>query len=206
MPPSFTRFSATVRPEGAFTVLAVARRLSAAGKDVIELEIGDSPFPSPDCAVEAGIQAIRDGRTRYGPSAGLPEFRAAAAAYVNAEHGFSVSAENVVAGPGAKTFEQLFCEAFLEPDDGVLVFSPYFPTYPANIARRGARMVLSNLRAARAFRPDLDDVRLRSEFNAEFTSHRAGSRDETRFGQVDWPRLLLGSPCTRIGRRSGVLF
>ena len=159
MPPSFTRFSATVRPEGAFTVLAVARRLSAAGKDVIELEIGDSPFPSPDCAVEAGIQAIRDGRTRYGPSAGLPEFRAAAAAYVNAEHGLSVSAENVVAGPGAKTFEQLFCEAFLEPDDGVLVFSPYFPTYPANIARRGARMVLSNLRAARAFRPDLDDVR-----------------------------------------------
>ncbi len=159
MPPSFTRFSATVRPEGAFTVLAVARRLSAAGKYVIELEIGDSPFPSPDCAVEAGIQAIRDGRTRYGPSAGLPEFREAAAAYVNAEHGLSVSAENVVAGPGAKTFEQLFCEAFLEPDDGVLVFSPYFPTYPANIARRGARMVLSNLRAARVFRPDLDDVR-----------------------------------------------
>ncbi|HIE93816.1 MAG TPA: aminotransferase class I/II-fold pyridoxal phosphate-dependent enzyme [Acidobacteria bacterium] len=159
MPPSFTRFSATVRPEGAFTVLAMARRLSASGKDVIELEIGDSPFPSPDCAVEAGIQAIRDGRTTYGPSAGLPEFRAAAAAYVNAEHGLSVSAENVVAGPGAKTFEQLFCEAFLEPDDGVLVFSPYFPTYPANIARRGARMVLSSLRAARAFRPDLDDVR-----------------------------------------------
>jgi aspartate aminotransferase len=159
MPPSFTRFSATVQPEGAFAVLAVARRLLAAGKDVIELEIGDSPFPSPSRAVEAGIQAIRDGRTTYGPSAGLPEFRAAAAAYVNEEHGLAVSADNVVAGPGGKTFEQLFCEAFLEPGDGVLVFSPHFPTYPANIARRGARIVLASLRAARAFRPDLDDVR-----------------------------------------------
>ena len=159
MPPSYTRFSATVQPEGAFTVLAVARQLSAGGKEVIELEIGDSPFASPDSAIEAGIQAIRDGRTTYGPSIGLPEFRAAAANYVNEEHGISVTADHVVAGPGAKTFEQLFCEAFLEPDDGVLVFSPYFTTYAANIARRGGRMVLSSLKAAQAFRPNLDDVR-----------------------------------------------
>ena len=159
MSPSFTRFSLSVQPEGAFTVLAAARQLAAAGKDVIELEIGDSPYASPDGAIEAGIQAIRDGRTSYGPSVGLPEFRAAVADYVNEEHGFSVAAEHVVAGPGAKTFEQLFCEAFLEADDGVLVFSPHFPTYAANIARRGARMVLSSLRATDAFRPSLDDVR-----------------------------------------------
>ena len=159
MPPSFTRFSSTVQPEGAFTVLAAARRVAAAGKDVIELEIGDSPFASPDAAVDAGVEAIRAGRTTYGPSGGLPELRAAAAAYVNEEHGLSVTADHVIAGPGAKTFEQLFCDAFVEPDDGVLVFSPYFPTYAANIRRREARMVLSNLQASRAFRPNLDDVR-----------------------------------------------
>ena len=159
MPPSFTRFSSTVQPEGAFTVLAAARRVAAAGKDVIELEIGDSPFPSPEAAVDAGAGALRAGRTTYGPSAGLPEFRAAAADYVNREHGLSVTADHVIAGPGAKTFEQLFCDTFVERGDGVLVFSPYFPTYAANIQRREARMVLSNLRASRAFRPDLDDVR-----------------------------------------------
>ena len=159
MPPSFTRFSTSIQPEGAFTVLAVARQLMATGKEVVELEIGDSPFATPDGAVEAGIQAIREGRTSYGPSVGLPEFREAAAAYVSEEHGLAVTAEHVVAGPGAKTFEQLFCEAFLEPDDGVLVFSPYFPTYAANIARRGARMVLSSLRASHTFRPELGDVR-----------------------------------------------
>ena len=54
--PSYTRFLSTVQPEGAFTVLAVARRLAAAGKDVIELEIGDSPFEMPPNAAEAGIQ------------------------------------------------------------------------------------------------------------------------------------------------------
>ena len=103
MPASFSNFASSVTAETAFTVLAAAKRLIAAGKDVIELEIGDSPFPTPEAAVEAGIQAIRAGRTHYGPSVGIPEFREAAADYVNREYGLSVAADNIIAGPGAKT-------------------------------------------------------------------------------------------------------
>ncbi|MFP6613502.1 MAG: aminotransferase class I/II-fold pyridoxal phosphate-dependent enzyme, partial [Pirellulales bacterium] len=158
MPVKFSDFASSVTVETAFTVLAIAKQLAAAGKDVIELEIGDSPFPTTVAARDVGIQAIQDDRCHYGPSSGLPEFRAEAAAYVNREYGLEVTAENIVAGPGAKNFEQLFCEAFLNPGDGVLVFSPYFPTYPPNIARRGARICLSSLKQSRAFRPNLDDV------------------------------------------------
>jgi aspartate aminotransferase len=170
MAASFSRFAASVKAETAFTVLAVAKRLIASGKDVIELEIGDSPFSTPPVVVEAGIQAIRAGRTHYGPSLGIPEFREAAAEYVNREYGLAVAADNIVAGPGAKNFEQLFCEAFLNPGDGVLVFSPHFPTYPPNIERRGARVVLSPLKHAHDFRPNLDDVQ---RFLAEDPSPKA---------------------------------
>lgn len=155
---SFSKFASSVSTETAFDVLARARQLQAEGKDVIELEIGDSPFPTASSAAAAGIEAIQSDRCHYGPSNGLPEFREAAAAFVNREYGLSVAAENVVAGPGAKTFETLFCEAVVDPGDGVLVFSPYFPTYAPNIARRGARMVLSDLKQEREFRPNLDDV------------------------------------------------
>ena len=55
---SFSRFALEVKPEGAFEVLALAKTLIAAGKDVIELEIGDSPYPAPSAAVAAGIAAI----------------------------------------------------------------------------------------------------------------------------------------------------
>ena len=154
----FSQFASSVGVESAFSVLAIAKRLIAAGKDVIELEIGDSPFPTPPKAIEAGVQAIRDGHSRYGPSLGIPEFRKAAAEYVNREYGLSVTGDHVVAGPGAKNFEQLFCEAFLNPGDGVLVFSPHFPTYPPNIFRRNARMVISELKASNDFRPSLADV------------------------------------------------
>ncbi len=155
---SFSNFARSIRTETAFDVLAAARRWKARGKDVIELEIGDSPFPSSTSAVEAGIAAIRNDHCHYGPSAGLPEFREAAAEYLREEYQLPVTAENMVAGPGAKTFEQLFCEAFLNPGDRVLVFSPHFPTYPPNIARRGAVMELSRLEQSHDFRPNLADV------------------------------------------------
>ena len=122
--PTFAPFALGLTAETAFDVLAVAKRLKAGGKDVVELQIGDSPFPSTESARSAGKHAIDSGQTRYGPSAGLPEFREAAAKAVRDEFGIPAAAENVVVAPGAKPFEQFFCEAFLEPGDGVMVFEP----------------------------------------------------------------------------------
>jgi aspartate aminotransferase len=156
--PTLSTFARSLSAETAFDVLAVARRLKAAGKDVIELQIGDSPFPSTRAARAAGVKAIEEGHTHYCPSPGLPSFREAVARNYQKEFGVRVGPENVVVGPGAKVFEQFFCEAFLDPGDEVLVFSPHFPTYGPNIERRGARAVCSPLRSQNQFRPDLGDV------------------------------------------------
>lgn len=156
--PLLSRFARGLNTETAFDVLAIARALKATGKDVIELQIGDSPFPSTASALSAGKAAIDAGATHYCPSPGLPEFRTAAAKLVEREFGIPAKAENVVAGPGAKVFETYFCEAFLEQDDAVLVFGPAFPTYEPNITRRGARMVISELKQDQQFRPNLDDI------------------------------------------------
>jgi aspartate aminotransferase len=155
---TFSTFARGLTAETAFDVLAVAKRLKAAGKDVIELQIGDSPFPSTRHSVAAGLRAIESGATHYCASQGLPEFRETIARNYQREFGVRIGPENVIVGPGAKVFEQFFCEAFLDPGDAVLVFTPHFPTYEPNIARRGARAVLSPLRASNQFRPDLNDV------------------------------------------------
>ena len=151
-------FAKSLMAETAFTVLAIAKELQATGKDVVELEIGDSPFNTSPAAKAAGIEAIESDHSRYCASPGLPELRAAAARYVRDEFGIPAEGENVVIGSGAKVFEQFFCEAFLNPGDGVLVFSPYFPTYVPNILRRGARPVFAPLRQANDFRPDLTEI------------------------------------------------
>jgi len=155
---TLSQFARDITVETAFTVLARAKQLAAEGKEIVELEIGDSPFPSTPAAKQAGLAAINDDQSHYCPSAGLPEMRRAASEFVNHEYGLKTTASNIVVGPGAKVFELLFCETFLDPGDGVLVFSPYFPTYVPSIARRGARIWLSDLKQEREFRPNLDDV------------------------------------------------
>jgi len=155
---TFSAFAQGLTAETAFDVLAVAKRLKAAGKDVVELQIGDSPFATPRHAQAAGIRAIENEATHYCPSLGLPAFREAIAQDYHRQFGVSITAENVVVGPGAKLFEQFFCEAVVDPGNAVLVFSPHFPTYGSNIARRGGRIVLSVLRPENQFRPDLVDV------------------------------------------------
>ena len=158
MTPTLSKFATGLTAETAFDVLAVARKLMAAGKDVIALQIGDSPYPSATSAIKAGKAAIDAGQTRYAPSLGLLEFRETIARTVKAEFNILATAENVVVAPGAKPFEQYFCELFLEPGDEVLVFQPAFPTYEPNIFRRGALPVYRPLRQENGFRPDLTEI------------------------------------------------
>jgi aspartate aminotransferase len=165
-----SRFAQSLSVETAFTVLAVAKRLKAEGKDVVELEIGDSPFETTATARSAAIEAVNAGYSRYCPSPGLPEVREAAARFVTSTFGIPAAVDNVVIAPGAKVFEQFFCEAFVNPGDGVLVFSPHFPTYVPNIERRGGRPVFAPLRQENAFRPELREV---ERFLAEDPSPRA---------------------------------
>lgn len=155
---SYSAFARGITAETAFDVLAVAQRLKAQGKDVVHLQIGDSPFPTTKHGLTEGIRAIENQATHYCPSLGLPAFREAIARNFHKEYGVDVSAANVVVGPGAKVFEQFFCETFLDAGDEVLIFTPHFPTYEPNIARRGAVPVFSALRQDNQFRPNLNDV------------------------------------------------
>src|SRR3954462_3124806 len=100
--PRLSSLARNLTAETAFTVLAMARALKARGKDVVELEIGDSPFPSTPNAKRAGIRAIEENETGYCPSLGLPSFREAAAQFVSTEFGYAATAENVVVASGAK--------------------------------------------------------------------------------------------------------
>src|SRR5205807_7133749 len=94
-----SQFARGLSTETAFDVLAVAKRLKSQGKDVIELQIGDSPYPSSTSALSAAKKAIDDGLTRYCPSMGLPEFRDVLAENYAKEFGVKIGPENVVVGP-----------------------------------------------------------------------------------------------------------
>jgi len=147
--------------ESAFEVLARARALERQGRSIIHLEIGEPNFPSPRHVIEAGKQALDDGWTKYGPPAGLPEFRELIAAHVSATRAISVGAENVCVVPGGKPIMTLVMTALVESGDEVIYPDPGFPIYASLIHFLGATPVPIPLVEARGFSFDLDALRAR---------------------------------------------
>jgi aspartate/methionine/tyrosine aminotransferase len=151
--------TARLGTETAFEVLARARALEAQGRDIVHLEIGEPDFDTPPHIVEAAIEALRKGATHYGPSAGLPEARAAFAEYAGKARGVTIPPENVIVTPGGKPVMFYGMLALVDPGDEVLYPNPGFPIYESVINYVGAKAVPIPLREANDFRMDLDDVR-----------------------------------------------
>ena len=108
-----------------------AQRRKAAGEDVLDLGAGEPDFDTPAAVADAGIAAIRAGKTRYAPNVGTVELRRAiAASFSRMSAGRAVDPDRIVVSNGSK--QSLFnaCFALFGPGDKVLVPSPAWVSYP----------------------------------------------------------------------------
>ena len=94
-----------------------AKALEAQGREIVHLEIGGPDFDTPQYIVEAGIKALRDGFTHYGPSAGMPPVRQAFAEYAGGMHGIDIDPDSVVVTPGAKPVMFFGMMSLVNPGD-----------------------------------------------------------------------------------------
>jgi aspartate aminotransferase len=144
--------------ETAFEVLAKAKSLEAQGRDIIHLQIGEPDFDTPSNIVEAGAEALRNGYTHYGPSAGMPELRQVIAAEVADTRGIEVGADNVVVTSGAKPIMFYTMLALIDEGDEVLYPNPGFPIYESMINFVGGVPVPIRLPSDKDFEIDVDEV------------------------------------------------
>lgn len=148
--------------ETAFEVLVKARALEAQGRSIVHLEIGEPDFDTPPSIIQAAKDALDRGFTHYGPSAGLPEARAAVAAYVNKTRGYDIwDADHVVITPGAKPIMFYGMMAIVDPGDEVIYPNPGFPIYESVINFLGAKPVPLPLKEEKEFRFDVADLEAR---------------------------------------------
>jgi aspartate/methionine/tyrosine aminotransferase len=145
--------------ESAFEVLAKAQTLEKQGRNIIHLEIGAPDFPTPKHIVEAGKKALDDGWTKYGPTAGLLDFREAIAAHVSRTRGVKAGPDNVCVVPGGKPIMYFTMTALLEEGDEVIYPDPSFPIYESLIHFLGAVPKPVPLVESRGFSFDLNVLR-----------------------------------------------
>ena len=144
--------------EGAFEVLARARRLEAEGKKIVHLEIGEPDFATPDNIVEAAIGAMQSGFTHYTPASGIFEAREAVAGFVSRTLKADVDPNDVVLVPGSKNVLLFTLLACIEPGDEVILPDPGYPAYASQVNFIGAIPRTVTLREDKNFRMDLDEL------------------------------------------------
>mgnify|MGYP000870970137 CR=1 FL=1 len=147
--------------ETAFEVLAEVNRLVNQGKDIVSFCIGEPDFDTPENIKEAGIRAIQENYTHYGPSAGLDILRKTIAEYMSRTRGVEYSPDEIVVTPGAKPIIFHGILATVDPGDEVLYPNPGFPIYESVISFVGAKPVPIPLLESKEFRLDVDDLRRR---------------------------------------------
>ncbi|MEK1933940.1 MAG: pyridoxal phosphate-dependent aminotransferase, partial [Pararhizobium sp.] len=121
--------AATIKSSPSMAVSMAAKAMRAKGENVVDLSLGEPDFDTPAHIVEAAIDAMRRGVTRYTAPDGLPELRAAIAAKFKRENGLDYAMDEISIGNGAK---QILFNAFLgtlEPGDEVIVPAPYWVSY-----------------------------------------------------------------------------
>ena len=154
-----SRRATEIRPFVVMDIVARAKELEAAGRDIVRLEIGDPDFPTPDVITKAAETAMSEGSTHYTQSAGLPSLRDALAVHYHEHYGVTVDPENIVVTQGTSPAMLLLFGALLDPGDEVILPDPCYPAYPNYVTFLGGVARLVPVRAEDGFRFRPEEVR-----------------------------------------------
>ena len=141
-----------IKPSPTIAVSAKARALKAAGKDVIGLGAGEPDFDTPDNIKDAGIRAIREGKTKYTDVDGIPELKAAVCAKFARENRLTYKPSQISIGSGGKQVLYNALLATLNPGDEVIVPAPYWVSYPDIVLLGGGAPVFVETKMADGFK------------------------------------------------------
>ena len=140
-----------------------AAEMKAQGREIISLGLGEPDFKTPQYVLDATAAAMNEGFTHYSATQGLPEFRELIAKDMNTKFEANYRAADIVVTPGIKPAVFFALSALLEPGDEVVLFSPYYVSYPAMVKLAEPQAKIVNVALDDGFQ--LDPEKLRSAIN-----------------------------------------
>ena len=140
--PRVSRRIAAIAESATLAVDSKAKALKAAGRPVIGFGAGEPDFPTPAYIVDAAVDAAKKpANHRYTPAGGLPELKEAIVAKTLRDSKYAITADQVLVTNGGKQAVYQSFAAIIDPDDEVILPSPYWTTYPECIKLAGGKAV-----------------------------------------------------------------
>lgn len=120
-------------PSSTLAITAKAKELKAAGHDVIGLGAGEPDFNTPQFIIDAAIQAMNDGQTKYTPSGGLAELKKEIIGKFQNDQGLTYKPNEIIVCTGAKHALYTLFQVLLNEGDEVIISAPYWVSYPEQV-------------------------------------------------------------------------
>ena len=158
MSKKFSNLVEKIKPSFTLQMTARAAELRAQGEDVINFGVGEPDFNTPDHIIEAGKKAMVDGYTKYTPGSGMLELKEAIQTKLKDLTGINYNPENIIVSNGGKQSLSVVCQALFDSGDKVVVFSPYWVSFPEFVTIAGAEPLFVNTIPTKQFEPDFDDL------------------------------------------------
>ena len=158
MPISLSRLVDKIKPSFTLQMTARAAALRAKGVDVINFGVGEPDFNTPFHIIKAGQKAIEDGYTKYTPGSGMLELKEAIQTKVKNVTGTLYDTNQIIVSNGGKQSLSVACQALFEEGDKVIIFSPYWVSFPEFVRLSGAEPLLVDTLPSEQFEPDFDDL------------------------------------------------
>ena len=158
MPISLSGLVDKIKPSFTLQMTARAAALRAKGVDVINFGVGEPDFNTPSHIIKAGQKAIEDGYTKYTPGSGMLELKEAIQTKVKNVTGTLYNTKQIIVSNGGKQSLSVACQALFEEGDKVIIFSPYWVSFPEFVRLSGAEPLLVDTLPSEQFEPNFDDL------------------------------------------------
>jgi len=136
----------------------IAAEMKSKGIDVINFSVGEPDFNTPKNIIEAAKDAMDQGYTKYTAGPGMIEFREAICRKLKQENGIEYEIDNILVSNGEKQSLSVACQALFEQGDEVIVFRPYWVSFPEFVRLADAEPLLINTIAENNFEPDFNHI------------------------------------------------
>ena len=140
------------------TIFLKAKELELQGKKIIHLEVGEPDFQPPTSVKQSLTEVYDKGFGKYGPSKGLPEFRAKLVEFANRKFDAKINLENIMVVPGARFGVFLTITTLLDPSDEIIVIEPAWPAYRQCAINAGIKVRSIKTTLENNWEPKMDDV------------------------------------------------
>lgn len=144
-----------LEPSSTLQLNQLAKSMVAQGKSVINFTAGEPDFNTPDRIIEAAYKAMKEGKTKYTHTSGIPELRTAIAQYTNQTYNRDYTIDEIVVTNGGKQAIFNLCFTLLNPGDEVIIPAPYWVSYESIVEMIGAHPVIVSSGIEKNFEPDL---------------------------------------------------